>query len=141
MKLRSIFAVAMLMACSAATEPAETPTESDSVESAPLEMPETAQETTAETTTIRGIAHDRKGGAVVHTDSVDYWMEDLSFWEDQYRDQEVVVTGTIEARDDNPVVSNESEEISQGIPVDPEQLDNMKTRYWIINATVQLAQQ
>ncbi len=89
---------------------------------------------------ITGTAYDRKGGAVVATDSIHYWIENKNFWENEFLNKKVIIKGTLVKRNDNPVFLDTSEIKSQGIPVySKEQLEAQKGRFWIKNAKVNLA--
>jgi|TARA_B100001964_G_C14178724_1_gene575129 hypothetical protein len=88
---------------------------------------------------IEGMAHDRKGGAVIVTDSVHYWVDGRDYWEDEFSNKEVVAIGKIVIRGDNPVFLDTSEVKSQGIPVSTvEQLEANRNRHWIIISKIEL---
>ncbi len=89
---------------------------------------------------IRGLAYDRKGGAIVECNSVHYWIQGKDYWEDKYLNKTVIVRGTIIKRNDNPVFLDTGEIKVQGIPVKTEEeLQTMNSRFWIINAEISLA--
>ena len=88
---------------------------------------------------IKGIAYDRKGGAVVEHKSIHYWIEGKDSWEDKYLNKTVIVKGTIVEKNDNPVFLDTSDVKMQGIPVKTEEeLQSMSGRLWIINAEISL---
>lgn len=88
---------------------------------------------------VKGIALNRKGGAIVESNSKQYWIDGLDSWEDKYLNKIVIVKGNIENRSDNPVFLDTSDVKVQGIPVNTEEeLKNMKSRTWIINAEITL---
>ncbi len=85
---------------------------------------------------ISGTAYDRKGGAVVATDSVHYWIENKDYWEDEFLNKKVIVKGTLVKRNDNPVFLDTSEIKSQGIPVyskDEYEAQKIKRFIFLIN--------
>lgn len=93
------------------------------------------------TVTIRGIAVNRKGGAVVisNENGKHYWIDGLDSWPDEYNDMPVAVKGQLEERNDAPVFMDTSEIKSQGIPVhSEEEAENQSKRTWILNATYEL---
>lgn len=118
---------------SGCSKPAEKPTGAS--------VPSETTETMSTSSTITGIAYNRKGGAVVQSnaDAIHYWIEDLASWEPEQHGQPVTVTGTIEKRDDNPVFINSGNpnEVKQGIPVTDEvEYEKQKTRFWIRNPVI-----
>ena len=96
----------------------------------------------AQDTEIRGTAYNRKGGAVVATDSLHYWIEGRSYWEDKYLDKTVIVKGELVLRNDNPVFLDTGELKIQGIPVHTrEELENNRKRYWLKDVKISLAKE
>lgn len=90
-------------------------------------------------TIVKGIALNRKGGAIVESNSKQYWIDGLDSWEDKYLNKIVIVKGNIENRSDNPVFLDTNDVKVQGVPVNTEEeLKNMKSRTWIINAEITL---
>lgn len=96
-------------------------------------------------TEIQGIAYNRKGGAVVATDSVHYWIEGKSYWEDKYLDKTVIVKGELLLRNDNPVFldTGDTGELKiQGIPVHTqEELERNRKRYWLKDVKISLVKE
>ena len=93
-------------------------------------------------TEIQGIAYNRKGGAVVATDSLHYWIDGKDSWEDQYLNKTIIVKGIIEKRNDNPVFLDTGELKMQGIPVHTRQeLKNNRNRYWLKEVKISLAKE
>lgn len=105
--------------------------------------PEPEEEVEAlEIITFEGMAYNRKGGAVVQTDSLEYWIQDQHFWSEDTVNKRVHVKGEYEKRDDNPVFVDTADVAVQGIPVEtPEQAEAMKWRHWIRNAEITLLDQ
>ena len=90
---------------------------------------------------VVGIAANRKGGAVVisNTNGEHYWLEGLDSWSEEFHNKEVAVTGQLEERSDAPIFMDTSEIKSQGIPVyNEEQMESQAKRFWIINPSYQL---
>ncbi len=88
---------------------------------------------------ITGIAQNQKGGAVIVTDNVTYWVDGLMSWDDRYTGQPVRVWGEVIVRNDNPVFLDTGNIISQGIPMESkESLRANQQRFWIINAKYEL---
>lgn len=93
-------------------------------------------------TEIQGTAYNRKGGAVVATDSLHYWIEGKSYWEDKYLNKTVIVKGELLLRNDNPVFLDTSEIKVQGIPVGiHENIENNRKRYWLKDVKISLAKE
>ncbi len=96
----------------------------------------------AQDTEIKGTAYNRKGGAVVATDSLHYWIEGKNYWEDKYFDKTIIVTGELVLRNDNPVFLDTGKLKVQGIPVHTqEELENNRKRYWLKDVKISLAKE
>lgn len=88
---------------------------------------------------ITGIAYDRKGGAIVDSKSIHYWIEGKESWENKYLNKKVIVKGLLDIREDNPVFIDNSEIKAQGIPVSSEkELEKNKKRFWILKPEISL---
>lgn len=96
----------------------------------------------AQDTEIRGTAYNRKGGAVVATDSLHYWIEGKSYWEDKYLNKTVIVKGELLLRNDNPVFLDTGKLKVLGIPVHTQaELENNRKRYWLKDVKISLAKE
>lgn len=88
---------------------------------------------------IVGTAYDVKGGAIVQTDSVDYWVEGMDCWEEKYFQKKVKVIGELKYRKDNRVFVDTGELTIQGIPVKTkEEMDSYPDMVWIVPIKIEL---
>lgn len=87
---------------------------------------------------VKGITHNRKGGAVVESNSIHYWIEGKDSWDENYLNKKVSVNGLLSIKKDPSVFLDTNEIKVQGIPVYSEEDLEKSKKYWIIKANIKL---
>jgi len=116
-----------LVACSESVE-----TEENENEPKVGTAPEASQDDLDALYPYSGTANNRKGGAVISTDSTDLWVEGMDYWNDDIAGKSIQYDGDIRVQDDNPVFLDTGGVLVQGIPVsNAEDLEAARDRYWV----------
>lgn len=96
---------------------------------------------TAQETTITGIAYNVKGGAIVQTDSMDYWIEGKESWEEIYYEKTIKVTGLLSLTEDSRVFVDTADIKIQGIPVkSKKEKDSYPKMVWIKPSRIEVVE-
>ena len=90
--------------------------------------------------TIKGIAHNRKGGAIVECNSTHYWIKEKDSWDKTYLNKKVTVKGILSTEIDYTIFLDTGELKKQGVPVySEEQLEKNNKKNWINKAVISLS--